>query len=46
MVLSNSISAPTAGGTSTGSGTTVSNTKSNAQYDVNGDGKVDNTDAG
>ena len=46
MVLSNSIAAPTAGGTSTGSGTTASNTKSNAQYDVNGDGKVDNTDAG
>ena len=44
MVLSNSIAAPTAGGT--GSGTTVSNVASNAQYDVNGDGKVDNTDAG
>ena len=46
MVLSNSIAAPAAGETATGSGTTASNTKSNAQYDVNGDGKVDNTDAG
>ena len=45
MVQSNSIAAPTAGGTSAGSGTTVSNVASNAKYDVNGDGTVDNTDA-
>ena len=40
MVLSNSIAAPVAGGTSTGSGTTASKSK----YDVNGDGTVDSAD--
>ena len=40
MVLSNSITAPAAGGTSAGSGTTASDSK----YDVNGDGVVDGKD--
>ena len=39
MVLSNSIEAPVAGGTPSGSGTTDSN-----KYDVNGDGSVDSKD--
>ena len=39
MVLSNSISAPAAGDTASGSGTTASN-----QYDINGDGSVDGKD--
>ena len=38
MVLSNSISAPT--------GTPTTTTTARSKYDVNGDGKVDNTDAG
>ena len=40
MVLNNSITAPAAGGTSAGSGTTASDSK----YDVNGDGVVDGKD--
>ena len=39
MVSSNSIAAPVAGGTPSGSGTTASN-----KYDVNGDGSVDGKD--
>ena len=39
MVLSNSITAPTAT-------TTTTTTTARSKYDVNGDGKVDNTDAG
>ena len=42
MVLSNSISAPTGTPTTT----TTTTTASRSKYDVNGDGKVDNTDAG
>ena len=40
MVLSNSITAPVAGGTESGSETTASN-----KYDVNGDGTVDSKDS-
>ena len=40
MVLSNSITAPAATTT-----TTTTTTADNSKYDVNGDGKVDNTDA-
>ena len=43
MVLSNSIAAPAATTTTT---TTTSTTADNAKYDVNGDGTVDNMDAG
>ena len=42
MVLSNSIAAPAATTTTT----TTSTTADNAKYDVNGDGTVDNMDAG
>ena len=42
MVLSNSITAPTATTTTT----TTTTTTARSKYDVNGDGKVDNTDAG
>ena len=41
LVLSNSIATPTAAAT-----TTTTTTASNAKYDVNSDGLVDNTDAG
>ena len=41
LVLSNSIATPTAAAT-----TTTTTTASNAKYDVNSDGSVDNTDAG
>ena len=41
LVLSNSIAMPTAAAT-----TTTTTTASNAKYDVNSDGLVDNTDAG
>ena len=41
MVLSNSIEAPVAGETSSGSGTTASDSN---KYDVNGDGSVDSKD--
>ena len=43
MVLSNSISAPT---TTTTTTTRTTTTASRSKYDVNGDGSVDNTDAG
>ena len=43
MVLSNSIAAPTAATTTP---TTTTTTASRSKYDLNGDGTVDNTDAG